>query len=198
MTRRLQDILKIFTMTFTLPMFTTRCYPCCPLLSLLQCSGSHCSPGSEEWKPRGVIVGSSTQLLQKLTERQSSWKQAPISQICVWCVGLKITLHRLWEVRAHYSLHLAFAQCVLTRHRAGSLELTRVACLCPTRKTSSHRKMKADPCVGWFCANSCPGSSLRRINICNKAHHAPIAAAICIGRLMLDEGEVHVPEGKGT
>lgn len=133
----------------------------------------------------------------KPTERQSSWKQAPISQICVWCAGLKITLHCLWEVRAHCSLHLAFAQCVLTRHRAGPLGWPGWACLCP-HEENSHWKMKADLCVWWFSANSCPGSRLRQINICNKAHHAPITAAICIGRLMLDERELCAPEGKGT
>lgn len=61
MIRALQDILKIFIMTFTLPMFTIRCYPCCPLLSLsgflLQCSGSHCSPGSEQWKTQRSHCG---------------------------------------------------------------------------------------------------------------------------------------------
>lgn len=202
MIRTLQNILKIFIMAFTLPMFTTRCYPCCPLISLwfppavlrqplpfwlwgLETQRSHC--------------GEQHAATSKSHLEMEQLKASSISQICVWWVGLKISLHSLWE--AHYSFYLL---SVLTRHRAARLQrIPDPGWACPRPHEENKRPLKDEGrplCVmaWWFSANSCPGSSLRRINTCNKAHHAPITTAICIGRLMLDEGEMCVPEGKGT
>lgn len=152
MIRTLQNILKIFIMAFTLPMFTTRCYPCCPLISLwfplavlrqplpfwlwgLETQRSHC--------------GEQHAATSKSHLEMEQLKASSISQICVWWVGLKISLHSLWE--AHYSFYLL---SVLTRHRAARLQRIPGAdqgepAHAPMRKTSGLWKMKADPCVWW-------------------------------------------------
>lgn len=110
--------------------------------------------------------------------------------------------------KVHYSLHLAFAHCVLPSY--GAAQLQRITWADQTKpaygstsKTSSDWKIEAIfmslcVCLWWFNANSCLDSSLRQIDTSNKAHHAPVAAAICIERLMLDKEETCAPEGEGT
>lgn len=209
MIRTLQDILKIFIMTFTLPMFTTRCYPCCLLISLclspavlrqsllswlwgVETQRSHC----------GEQHGATSKSHLETEQLKTSSHQ---SNLCLMGESKNIPSQ---SVRGDSPLQPPLCLCSVCPHKAQSSVAAEDhwswpgwACPCPhewNKQPLKDEGRSLSVMAWWFSANSCPGSSLRQINTCNKAHHAPITAAICIGRLMLDEGEMCVPEGKGT
>lgn len=134
-------------------MFMGRCYPHClqypSCTSLVSSCGAQAAipllPRRSE-KPRAGIERS-TELLQKVTQRRSSWEQVPITQMHVWCTDLKINPCSLWAVTVRYSLHLAFARCILTSYGAAQLQSITWAdqtkpAYTPTSNTSSHWKWR--------------------------------------------------------